>query len=345
MSLTRRALAAGIGGAVVAAGLGATGIATAREDRGRSGRRPQTRTIRYQGSAGAVTPLELAAGLGYLEDVRLEWIGNSTSGPQDIQATVTGDTDIGGAFNGAIIRLVAAGAPITSLYSYYGVDAKVWSGYYVREDSPVRTVRDLADRTVGANTLGGQADDVLRMRLRSAGLPADRARSAQIVVVPPVSAEQALRSGQLDVAVLGGILRDAALERGGIRPVFNDYQVLGAFSCGCQVMRDGFVHDNPDTVRAVVGAVARALAWSQRRPAPQVIDRFRRILKDRKRAEDAAALQFWKGYGVAGRGGVIAARELSVWRDRLVDDGIVDRRDAPLDRLYTNRFNPYSGAA
>ncbi|MFJ6749330.1 ABC transporter substrate-binding protein [Streptomyces sp. NPDC091266] len=345
MTLSRRALAAGIGGVALAAGLGATGIAAAGEGRGRAGRRPQTRTIRYQGSAGVVTPLELAATLGYLADVRLEWIGNSTSGPQDIQATVTGDTDIGGAFNGAIIRLVAAGAPITSLFGYYGIDAKVWSGYYVRTDSPVRTVRDLAGRTVGANTLGGQAEDVLRMRLRSAGLGQDVAQSAQIVVVPPVSAEQALRSGQLDVAVLGGVLRDTALRRGGIRPVFNDYQVLGTFTCGCQVMRNDFIHDNPDTVRTVVAGVARAIAWSQTRPVRQVIDRFERIVRARKRTEDAAALQFWKGYGIARRGGVITPRELSVWLDRLSDSGIVDRRDAPLDRLYTNRFNPYPGVA
>lgn len=344
MTVSRRTfVTAGVG--VGAAGIAAARLASGTGGRDRAGRGPQTRTVRYQGSVGQVTPLELADALGLLGDVRLDFIGTSISGPQDIQATVTGDTDIGGAFNGAIVRLVAAGAPITSLYGYYGVDRAVWSGYYVREGSDIRTVRDLSRATIAANTLGGQAEDVLKMRLRSAGVSEDGVRQAQLVVVPPVSSEQALRTGQLDVAVLGGILRDKALERGGLRQIFNDYQVLGRFTCGCHVMRDGFIHDNPDTVRTLVSGVARAIAWSQTRPREEVIARFEKIVAGRGRQEDPAPLKFWAGYGIAGRGGRIAREELRVWRDRLIDGGIIDGRDAPLSRLYTNRFNPYPGAA
>ncbi|MBM0230653.1 hypothetical protein JNW91_01425 [Micromonospora sp. STR1_7] len=32
--------------------------------------------------------------------------------PQDIQATATGQSDVGGAFNGAIVKLAAANAPL-----------------------------------------------------------------------------------------------------------------------------------------------------------------------------------------------------------------------------------------
>ncbi|MEE3920275.1 hypothetical protein V2I01_25030 [Micromonospora sp. BRA006-A] len=66
---------------------------------------PQTKELRYQGSVGQVTLPELAADLGYLGDVRLNWIGNVTGGPADIQATATGQSDFGGAFNGAIVKL------------------------------------------------------------------------------------------------------------------------------------------------------------------------------------------------------------------------------------------------
>ena len=64
--------------------------------------------IRYQGWAGQVTFVELADDLGYLAPLKLKWIGNTISGPQDIQTVVTGDIDIGGAFYGAIIKLIAA---------------------------------------------------------------------------------------------------------------------------------------------------------------------------------------------------------------------------------------------
>src|SRR3954463_5868272 len=52
--------------------------------------------IRYQGWAGQVTLTELAEDLGYLAPLKLKWVGNTTSGPQDIQTVVTGDIDVGG---------------------------------------------------------------------------------------------------------------------------------------------------------------------------------------------------------------------------------------------------------
>lgn len=334
--LPRRRFARSLAGIGTAAGLAATAACggPARAAGGAKGK-----VIRYQGQVGSVQPLELAAALGYLDDVRLDWIGNSISGPQDIQATVTGDTDIGGAFNGAIIRLIAAGAPITSLYGYYGINSRIWSGFYVRDDSPIRSVKQLPGKTIGANTIGGQTEDVLKLRLRKAGLSE---HAAQLVVVPPVSAEASLRSGQLDVAVLSGTLRDLALSRGGIRPVFTDYEVLGTFTCGCDVMRDKFIRDHPDTVRTVVAGTTRAIAWSQTQPRARVIEEFTRIITARRRQEDTSQLKFWLGYGVAERGAVIAEREFTVWRDRLVEEGIVGRHEAPTAQLYTNRFNPYA---
>jgi len=68
--------------------------------------------LRYQGWVGQVTFPELAEDLGYLAPVKLKWIGNTISGPQDIQTVVTGDIDFGGAFNGAVAKLLAfRGAP------------------------------------------------------------------------------------------------------------------------------------------------------------------------------------------------------------------------------------------
>ena len=75
----------------------------------------ETKTLRYQGWAGDVSLPELAADLGYLGDVKLEWVGNTISGPQDIQSAATGQVDFGGAFNGAVVKLKAAGAPIRSV--------------------------------------------------------------------------------------------------------------------------------------------------------------------------------------------------------------------------------------
>ena len=48
-------------------------------------------SLRYQGWTDQVTLPELAQALGYFDGkVKLNWVGNTISGPQDIQAAATG---------------------------------------------------------------------------------------------------------------------------------------------------------------------------------------------------------------------------------------------------------------
>ncbi len=296
--------------------------------------------LRYQGSVGAVTLPELAADLGYLGNVTLKWIGNTISGPQDIQAATTGDTDFGGAFNGAIIKLEAHHAPIKAVVSYYGVDAQSYNGFYVLDGSPITSARDLIGKKVGMNTLGAHSEAVLRTYLRRGGLSEDQAKQVTEVVVPPVNTEQSLREHQIDVAVLGGTLRDRALARGGIHPLFSDYQLLGTFSAGCYVFRTDFIRKNPDTVRTFVTGVAKAIEWARTQPRATVIAEFEKILRARHRNEDDTQLRYWKSYGIAGKGGVIADREFQTWIDWLHGDGELTQQ-LKLADLFTNEFNPY----
>lgn len=305
----------------------------------------QAAVVRYQGWTGKVTYPELAEDLGLLDGVRLRWIGNTNSGPQDIQAAVTGDTDVGGAFNGAVLQLAAAGAPITAVIGYYGIDARTFGGYYVPAGSSIRTARDLVGRTVAVNTLGGHYEAVLRMYLSRQGLAPAEVDSVQLVVVPPVAAEQALRSGQLDVAVLADMFRDKGLARGGIRPVFTDFELLGSFTAGSYVMRDEFVARHPDTARAFVAGTARAIAWAQQRPRAEVVARFRDIIARRGRNEDTSAVDYFTSTGVASRGGVIRPEDLGTWTRWLERDGRLEPGRVDPARLHTNRFNPHATPA
>ncbi len=302
---------------------------------------PRTNVIRYQGWSGEVLYPELAEDLGLLGDVRLEWIGNTTSGPQDIQATVTGDTDIGGAFNGAIVRLAAAGAPVTAVVGYYGADALSYGGYYAMQHSPIREPRDLIDKKVGVNTLGAHYEDVLAIYLERGGLTQDEVDSVQLVVVPPVSAEQALRSGQLDVSSLSDVKREKALAHGGLRSVFSDFGMLGAFTAGCYVLRDEFIERNPETTRQLVTATANAVHWAQTRPRDEVVARYSDIIRKRGRNEDLSTVSYWRSTGIPSPGGLIQDREFTTWLDRLTSSGRVAPGAVDVRGLYTNEFNPF----
>ncbi|WP_328504598.1 ABC transporter substrate-binding protein [Streptomyces sp. NBC_00457] len=320
-------------------GLSAVAVSCGTSASGASAAKNQTKTLRYQGWAGQVILPELAEDLGYLEDVTLKWVGNTISGPQDIQTAATGQVDFGGAFNGAVVKLAANNAPIKSVISYYGADKYAYNGFYVLDDSPIRSPRDLIGTKVGMNTLGAHSEAMLDIYLQRGGLSRADIGKVEPLVVPPVNTEQSLRQKQIEVAVLGGILRDKALAAGGIRPLFTDYKLLGAFSAGTYVMTDRFLNQNPDTARTFVTAVGRAIDWSRSTPHDEVVARMTEIVKKRGRNEDAAPLKYWRSYGVAEKSGLITGEELKPWIDWLVERGDIQKGQVTLSDLYTNEFN------
>ncbi|MFC4535819.1 ABC transporter substrate-binding protein [Sphaerisporangium dianthi] len=297
--------------------------------------------LRYQGSVGAVTFPELAEHLGYLAPVKLKWIGNTISGPQDIQAAATGQTDFGGAFNGAIVKLAAARAPIKAVVGYYGSDKDSYVGYYVSDGSPVKGPRDLIGRKIGVNTLGAHLEAVVKEYLKRGGLTPQEIAKVELVVVPPVNTEQALRQGRIDVAALSGILRDKALTRGGIRPLFKDIDLFGPFTAGSVVLTQRFIQRNPNTTHKFVEAFAKAVEWTQTHSRDEVIDEFKKIIAARGRNEDAGSVAFWKSSGVAEKGGVIDAKEFRTWVDWLEREGEIKPGQVKTADLFTNEFNPF----
>jgi ABC-type nitrate/sulfonate/bicarbonate transport system substrate-binding protein len=320
-------------------GLSAVAVSCGTTASGATSGKDQTKTLRYQGWVGQVTLPELAEDLGFLGDVKLKWIGNTISGPQDIQSAATGQVDFGGAFNGAVVKLAANGAPIKAVISYYGSDKYAYNGFYVLDNSAIHSARDLIGKKVAMNTLGAHAEAMLDIYLQRGGLSRTETGKVEPLVVPPVNTDQALRQKQVDVGVLGGILRDKALEGGGIRPLFTDYQLLGAFSAGTYVLTDRFLKQNPDTARVFVTGVGRAIEWARSTPREEVIARMTDIVNKRGRNEDAAPLKYWRSFGVAETAGRITDKELQLWTDWLAERGDIKKGQVKVADLYTNAFN------
>jgi len=147
-----------------------------------------------------------------------------------------------------------------------------------------------------------------------------------------------LRQGQVEVSALSGVLRDKALERGGIRSLFNDTDLFGEFTGGAYVLRDKFIKDNPNASRKLVEGISRAIEWAQTAPPDEVKARFDRIIAERKRNEDASSIKYWKSTGVVTKGGVISDREIQVWIDWLEKDGLFKPGQVKAADTYTNEF-------
>jgi ABC-type nitrate/sulfonate/bicarbonate transport system substrate-binding protein len=332
---TAAAMAAAVAVSLVLSGCG--GAATAQPAGNDGG--AEVKTVRYQGSPNTISLLEVAEDLGYLEDVKLEWVSNTTSGPQSIQSVATDQTDIGGAFTGAVIKLIEAGAPIQAVINYYGQDKDTFTGYYVEEGSPIRTARDLLGKKIAVNTLGAHHEAVITTHLANSGLTPEEIKQVQLVVVPPNETEVALRKKQVDVGTLGGVLQDRAQAEGGIRALFTDTGVVGGpFDAGQYVLRKDFLAKNPETSRTLVTGVAKAIEWERTTPREQVIATFEEIIAKRGRNESAEALKYWKSVGVASPGGRIQDQDFTRWAGYLESAGIIDG-GLDTQKLYTNEFN------
>jgi ABC-type nitrate/sulfonate/bicarbonate transport system substrate-binding protein len=300
--------------------------------------------LRYQGSVGSVSFPELAEDLGYLGKLKLKWIGNTISGPQDIQSAATGQIDFGGAFNGAVVKLIAQGAPVKAVIGYYGVDEGSYNGFYVKDGSPISSAAGLKGKKIGMNTLGAHHEAVLDEYLNRNGFSDADIREVEPVVVPPVNTEQALRAGQIDVGVLGGILRDKALARGGIHPLFTDFDIFGKFTAGTYVLTKQFIAKNPKATKTFVEATAKAIAWSQSHTRQENVAKFVSIIEKRHRKEDTSAIRLWKSAGVAGKGGVINKSEFETWISWLERRGALKKK-LELKDVYTNEYNPFKAEA
>jgi ABC-type nitrate/sulfonate/bicarbonate transport system substrate-binding protein len=299
-------------------------------------------TIRYQFLAGYVSPLEVAAKLGYLGDLKLQSEGSVTGGPESIQAVATGQTDIGGAFPGTVINLIAAGGPIKAVAGEFGADKYAYSGLYVLDDSSIHTAKDLVGKKIGVNTLGANSEAVIKLWLKEQGLTPDEIKEVQLVVIPPVNAEEALRQHQLDGIILGGSLRELAESHGGIRRIFKDTDFLGDYINTAFVLNDSMIEDHPQTTKTLVGGIAKAIHYLQTEPRAKVIKLADEVAAENGRPEDKESIKYWKSLGVPGEGGLILPREFPLWIKWLEEEGELDPGQVKASDTYTNEFNPYA---
>lgn len=276
-------------------------------------------TFRYMGGLGSITAFELADRLGYFEStpVRFENVGLSKSGPESLMALVSDTIDIAIPATPAYINAVAAGNDLLVAYPGQGINDEVYSVFYVPEASPIKTVTDLAGKTVAVNALGAHLDYVVREALEQASLPED---AVTLITVPDPQLNQVLRSEQVDVSAYGfwsSTFAGVAAEAGGLREVFRDTDILGELAGSVVTLRGDFARAHPEAVEAFITQSARAMAYAdEHRAETQAI--LADLLRERSGNPDIA--QHFKGYGVR-PSGLATPRDLTFWTDILTREG------------------------
>jgi ABC-type nitrate/sulfonate/bicarbonate transport system substrate-binding protein len=275
--------------------------------------------FRYLASQGGLSAHELAAELGYFDGtgITIENVGYATGGPASLIALASGDVEIGSAATSAVLNSIIGGNDFVAAYPSNGINDEVQSIFYVLEDSPIRDIKDIAGKTIAVNTLGAHLDYTIREALHSVGLPSDAANQ---IVVPGPQLEQVLRSGQVDVSAFGywqTTFEGAAKQKGGLRAIFDDTDVLGEIAGGFIVLRRDFIDKHPEAAKVFVEQSERALDYARENPE-ETKKIFAKALAERGENPDIA--QFFRGYGVR-PGGKAVERDLQFWIDVLVREG------------------------
>ncbi|MBB5662039.1 ABC-type nitrate/sulfonate/bicarbonate transport system substrate-binding protein [Rhizobium leguminosarum] len=275
--------------------------------------------LRYLASQGGLAAHELADALGYFKDtgITFENVGYAQGGPASLIALASGDVEIGSAATSAVLNSIIGGNDFVAAYPSNGINDEVQSTFYVLEDSPIKSIKDIVGKSVAVNTLGAHLDYTIREALHSVGLPSD---SANQVVVPGPQLEQVLRSKQVDIAAFGywqTTFEGAALKNGGLRAVFDDTDVLGDIAGGFVVLRRDFIQQHPEAAKIFVEQSARALDYAREHP-----EETKKILAKAlsERGENADIAQYFRGYGVRA-GGLPVERDIQFWIDVLVREG------------------------
>lgn len=275
--------------------------------------------FRYLASQGGLSAHELAAELGYFDGtgITIENVGYAAGGPASLIALASGDVEIGSAATSAVLNSIIGGNDFVAAYPSNGINDEVQSIFYVLEDSPIRDIKEIAGKTVAVNTLGAHLDYTIREALHSVGLPSDAANQ---IVVPGPQLEQVLRSGQVDVSAFGywqTTFEGAAKQKGGLRAIFDDTDVLGEIAGGFIVLRRDFIEKHPEAAKVFVEQSERALDYARENPE-ETKKIFAKALAERGENPDIA--QFFRGYGVR-PGGKAVERDLQFWIDVLVREG------------------------
>ena len=298
---------------------------------------PEAVTIRFLASQGGLAAHELADALGYFDGtgITLENVGYAQGGPASLFALASGDVELGSAATAAVLNSVAGGNDFVAAYSSNGINKTTESIFYTLEGSPIRSIKDLAGKTIAVNTLGAHLDYTVREALHSVGLPEN---AAKLVVVPGPQLEQVLRSKQVDISAFGywqKTFEGVALKNGPLQKVFGDTDVLGEISGGFVVLRRDWIKEHPQAAKIFVEKSEAALEYARLHPdeTKAVIGK---VLASRN--ENADIAQYFTGYGVR-EGGKAVTRDLQFWIDILVRGGVLQQGQLKAENILYDPAN------
>lgn len=214
-----------------------------------------------------VAPLYLGIEQGFFEDERLavEPVVVNAGSPA-VPAVLKGDYEF--AFANTISLLAAAerGLPVTIVsQGVLGEDRaqEAWSKVLVREDSSIRTVEDLAGKTIAVNAVQNIGDLTIMRAAEKAGVDPS---TLSFIEIPFPDMNAALDAGRVD-AIWAVEPFVTIGEASGQRPVVAPYSAtVSDLTIATYFTSTDFAEESPEVVDRFVRAINRSLEYADAHP-------------------------------------------------------------------------------
>lgn len=220
-----------------------------------------------------VPTLGMAAGIFKKHNLELEYFGTQGAG-ETLQPVISGSADIGiGVGTSGAMRAFAKGAPVRALGAgFTGTNDMFW---YVRADSPIKSLKDLTEsNTIAYSTNGSSTNALVLGFVKVLGVKAKPTPTGG----PPATFTQVM-SGQIDVGWSSPPLGVEELQSGKIRLIARGSDLLETRN---QTVRVIVV--NADSLKAKPDVMARFMVayretWNWLYSSPDAIKMYAEKVK------------------------------------------------------------------
>jgi len=286
---------------------------------------------------------------GYFNDegIPLELI--IVQGGADIAAIISGSVDFDATSTGGLLRAFSGGTELLGVYSILG---KCVYDMVIRKDTAKRLgitpampvlerLKRIKGTVIGAGSgIGVIPYQVAYFLVKEAGL--EPGKDVTILAVGNGdSALVALRTGHIDIMSYPPPFPQIAIKNGdAISLVANtkgEYSPLNNFQSSVLLVRPDYAKKNPDTVRHVVGAIARASRWVAENDAKEVAKVVAKFFKSAPSDVLLSTVEMIKPAVIPG--GRMDLDGLKGVEEVYRVNGVV-KKPVPWERLVTNEFLP-----
>lgn len=267
--------------------------------------------------------------LGFFAEqgIKIEYAGVVPS-TQLVASVVSGKLDVGGAHINRTIAGISAGAKIKAVAA--GTETSQAIPHMVcvtTKNSPIKTAQDMVGKKIGIPLIGGCNEYTPYAYMKKHSID-DPKSKVEIIVIPEVQLDQALRQGDIDMAMLHKT-SDFIKERGEFTVLFSDYDVWETIGGNTPAyFSEKFIKEKPDVVKRFVAAVAKTNNWCNENPQQAIEITAKRAKVDPKTVKP----------GYYAKDALILHETVTVWIDLLTDFNEIKAGIKP-EQIYTNEYN------